>query len=357
MRSVIHSRKLPGKLSKSLALCALLTTGHLHAQTVEDELGKDRIVTQELDPSKPIIVRTMPTVTTTVQFPEPVDALDGKGMVVDESKDLGRFQIGWQQGSRFVSVLPLVSSGSMNINVITGGKVYVMLLLVDVHFDWIVRLVPLGSLELVENLLKQQQQQKLQMKNQAQMPEKPVDPEVMTPAKAISFLDKCIMFPLLEQTKPEAIQGIYHRYNVGTITSYKQFDVELLSIYRHEALDALAFQVRFVPKQREAYYDPQGFGIRVGNDYYQQFTSKASGKVVSNPADPRENEAWFLVVGAGQGRERNNLAVTNLFLVNVPPEVPETGQLYSSRTQSDGKEVIRPRQYDGKEIVRPGGTE
>ncbi len=64
-----------------------------------------------------------------------------------------------------------------------------------------------------------------------------------------------------------------------------------------------------------------------------------------------------LVVGAGQGRERNNLAVTNLFLVNVPPEVPETGQLYSSRTQSDGKEVIRPRQYDGKEIVRPGGTE
>src|SRR5271166_3466729 len=72
MRSVFHSRKLPGKLSKSLALCALLTTGHLHAQTVEDELGKDRIVTQELDPSKPIIVRTMPTVTTTVQFPGPV---------------------------------------------------------------------------------------------------------------------------------------------------------------------------------------------------------------------------------------------------------------------------------------------
>jgi len=189
MRSVIHSRKLPGKLSKSLALCALLTTGHLHAQTVEDELGKDRIVTQELDPSKPIIVRTMPTVTTTVQFPEPVDALDGKGMVVDESKDLGRFQIGWQQGSRFVSVLPLVSSGSMNINVITGGKVYVMLLLVDVHFDWIVRLVPLGSLELVENLLKQQQQQKLdtqqtkerqslqakQEQDHARLPQKPAN--------------------------------------------------------------------------------------------------------------------------------------------------------------------------------------
>ncbi len=354
MRSLIH-RKLLGNISKSLALSALLTTGHLHAQTVEDELGKDRIITQELDPSKPIIVRTMPTVTTTVQFPETVDALDGKGMVVDESKDLGRFQIGWQQGSRFVSVLPLVTAGAMNINVITGGKVYVMLLIVDVHFDWVVRLVPLGSLELVQNLLKQQQQ----MKNQAQMPEKPVDPEVMTPAKAISFLDKCIMFPLLEQTKPAAILGIYHRYNVGTITSYKQFNVELLSVYRHEALDALAFQVRFIPKERQAYYDPQGFGIRVGNDYYQQYTSKASGKVVSSPADPRENEAWFLVVGAGRGRERNNLAVTNLFVVNVPPEVPETGQLYSSRAprQFDGKEVVRPRQNDGKEIVRPGGTE
>ena len=105
----------------------------------------------------------------------------------------------------------------------------------------------------------------------------------MTPAKAISFLDKCIMFPLLEQTKPEATEGIYHRYNVGTITSYKQFDVELLSVFRHEALDAVAFHVKFMPKQSEAFYDPQGFGVRVGNDYYQQFTSKASGKVVSNP--------------------------------------------------------------------------
>ena len=354
MQSLIHNRKVPATIRKSLVLCAILTAGHLHAQSVEDEFGKDRIATRELDPSKPIIVRTMPTVTTTIQFPEGVDALDGKGMVVDESKDLGRFQIGWQQGSRFVSVIPLVTEGSMNINVITGGKVYVMLLVVDVHFDWIVRLVPQGSLELVENLLKrQQQQQKL-----AQMPEQPVEPELVTPAKAISFLDQCIMFPLLEQSKPESIQGIYHRYNVGTITSYRQFNVELMSVFRQEALDALAFQVRFIPKQREAYYDPQGFGVRVGNDYYQQFLSKASGKVVQNPADPRENVAWFLVVGAGQGRERNNLAVTNLFLVNVPPEVPETGKLFSSSAprQSDGKEVIK-RQYGGKEIVTPRGSE
>jgi hypothetical protein len=116
--------------------------------------------------------------------------------------------------------------------------------------------------------------------------------------------------------------------------------------------------VRFIPKHKEAYYYPQGFGVRVGNDYYQQFLSKASGKVVQNPADPRENVAWFLVVGAGQGRERNNLAVTNLFLVNVPPEVPETGKLFSSSAprQSDGKEVIK-RQYGGKEIVTPRGSE
>jgi hypothetical protein len=354
MQSLIHSRKVPATIRKSLVLCAILAAGHLDAQSVEDEFGKDRIATRELDSSRPIIVRTMPTVTTTIQFPEVVDALDGKGMVVDESKDLGRFQIGWQPGSRFVSVIPLVTDGSMNINVITGGKVYVMLLVVDVHFDWIVRLVPQGSLELVENLLKrQQQQQKL-----AQMPEQPVAPELVTPAKAISFLDQCIMFPLLEQSKPEAIQGIYHRYNVGTITSYRQFNVELMSVFRQEALDALAFQVRFIPKQREAYYDPQGFGVRVGNDYYQQFLSKASGKVVQNPADPRENVAWFLVVGAGQGRERNNLAVTNLFLVNVPPEVPETGKLFSSSAprQTDGKEVIK-RQYGGKEIVTPRGSE
>ena len=346
MRSLIYSqsRKLHRKASRVLALCALLIAGHLQAQTPAEELGRDRIVTEELDPSKPIIVHTIPTVTTTVQFPEPIDALDGKGMVVDENKDLGRFQIGWQQGSRFVSIIPLVSSGSMNINVITGGKVYVMLLMVDVHFDWVIRLVPQGSLELVQNLLKQQQEQD---RKRALMPEQPVDPEIMTPAKAISFLDKCIMFPLLEQTKPEATQGIYHRYNVGTITSYKQFDVELLSVFRHEALDALAFHVKFIPKQGEAFYDPQGFGVRVGNDYYQQFTSKASGKVVRNPSDPRENEAWFLIVGAGQGRERNNLAVTNTFLVNVPPMIPGSGQAYQSS---------RRYENEGKGIVTPGGS-
>jgi hypothetical protein len=343
MRSLIYSqsRKVLSKASRVLVLLsAVLVAGHLYAQTPEEELGKDRIVTEELDPSKPIIVRTIPTVTTTVQFPESIDALDGKGIVVDENKDLGRFQIGWQQGSRFVSIVPLIDSGSMNINVITGGKVYVMLLIVDVHFDWIIRLVPEGSLELVQNLLKQQQEQE---KKKALMPDKPVDPEPITPAKAISFLDKCIMFPLLEETKPEATQGIYHRYNVGTITAYKQFDVELLSVFRHEAMDALAFRVKFIPKQREAFYDPQGFGIRVGNDYYQQFLSKASGKVVSNPSDPRENEAWFLVVGAGQGRERNNLAVTNTFLVNVPPMIPGGGQSYQSRGyQEEGKGIITP---------------
>jgi hypothetical protein len=316
----------------------VLVAGHLYAQTPEEELGKDRIVTEELDPSKPVIVRTIPTVTTTVQFPEPIDALDGKGMVVDESKDLGRFQVGWQQGSRFVSIVPLIDSGSMNINVITGGKVYVMLLIVDVHFDWIIRLVPEGSMELVQNLLKQQQEQE---KKKALMPDKPAEPEPITPAKAISFLDKCIMFPLLEQTKPEAIQGVYHRYNVGTVTHYKQFDVELLSVFRHEAMDALAFRVKFTPHQREAFYDPEGFGIRVGNDYYQQFLSKASGKVISNPSDPRENEAWFLVVGAGMGGERNNLAVTNTFLVNVPPMIPGASQPYQSRRyEGEGKGVV-----------------
>jgi hypothetical protein len=350
MRSLIYSRsrKLHKKASRVLGsrlvvLCALLIVGVLRAQTPEEELGKDRIVTEELDPSKPIIVRTIPTVTTTVQFPEPIDALDGKGMVVDENKDLGRFQIAWQQGSRFVSIMPLVDSGSMNINVITGGKVYVMLVIVDVRFDWVIRLVPQGSLELVQNLLAQQQAQE---KKKALMPDKPAEPEIMTPAKAISLLDKCIMFPLLEQTKPEATEGIYHRYNVGTITSYKQFDVELLSVFRHEALDAVVFRVRFIPKQREAFYDPRGFGVRVGHDYYQQFTSKASGEVVSNPADPRENEAWFMIVGTGMSGERNNLAVTNTFLVNVPPMIPGGGESYQSRGY----------QGEGKEIVTPGGS-
>lgn len=295
---------------------------------------------KELDPSAPIVVKTMPTVTTTVEFPQPVDALDGKGIVVDEAKDAGRFQVGWQQGSRFVSVVPLVTEGSMNVNVITGGKVYVMLLVVDVHFEWVVRLVPQGSLELVANLLKQQQQ-----RAQAKvMPDQPATPEPMTPAKAFSLLDRCIIFPLLEQAKPELIKGIYHRYNVGTVTAYKPFDVQLLTVFRHEALDAVVFHVRFVAKQAVAYYDPQGFGVRVGNDYYPQYTSKASGKVVAHPEDPRENEAWFMIVGAGQGQERNNLAVTNAFLVNVAPvmPVPDGGQTYRSYRQGEGKQTVNP---------------
>jgi hypothetical protein len=340
MRSpTLNKTRLPKAIRRGFCLCAFLIAAGVQAQTAQEQLGRDRIVTQELDPAIPIVVRTMPTVTTTVQFPEPVDALDGKGMVVDESKDLGWFQIGWQQGSRFVSIIPLVTAGSMNLNVITGGKVYVMLLLVDVNFEWVVRLVPQGSLELVTNLLKQQQQ-----RAQAKlMPEQPATPEPITPAKAISLLDLCIMFPLLEQTKPEVLKGIYHRYNVGTVTAYKPFDVQLLAVFRHEALDAVVFHVRFVAKQAVAYYDPQGFGVRVGEDYYPQFTSKASGKVVSNPADPRENEAWFMIVGAGQGRERNQLAVTNTFLVNVPPVTSDGAQTYRSRgydRQGDGKQIL-----------------
>jgi len=57
-------------------------------------------------------------------------------------------------------------------------------------------------------------------------------------------------------------------------------------------------------------YDPESFGVRVGEEVYQQSVSDASGLV---PAG-KVQTAFFVVAGTASGG-RNDLAVTNKFAV------------------------------------------
>jgi hypothetical protein len=60
--------------------------------------------------------------------------------------------------------------------------------------------------------------------------------------------------------------------------------------------------------QNDFYFDPEGFGVRIGDEVYQQSVSDAGGIVPASTSVP----AFFVVTGTASGG-RNDLAVKNNF--------------------------------------------
>ena len=78
---------------------------------------------------------------------------------------------------------------------------------------------------------------------------------------------------------------------------------------RDNSLDSLGFEVELVNKSdKDFVYDPESFGVRVGDEVYPQTISDAGGIV---PAGKTQT-AFFVVAGTATGG-RNDLAVTNKF--------------------------------------------
>jgi len=83
----------------------------------------------------------------------------------------------------------------------------------------------------------------------------------------------------------------------------------LRRVIREESLDALGFEVELANQSdRDFLFDPESFGVRVGDEVYAEAISDAGGIIGGG----KTQSAFFVIASTATGG-RNDLAVTNKF--------------------------------------------
>jgi len=277
---------------KSTASLLLLTATVALAQPVQQAWLDDRTV---------VAVPVATNRVTTLNFPGPIEAIDGAGFTVD-GKTPGLFQLAHANGSAFLSVRALAPRASANLNVRWNDRTYV--------FEFAESGVPVLSLNL----------------------ETPPTPEEsgtghapdVSPLKLLSLLDKARAFLLLKSQQPESVADVgFTTYDGKPLVSdFNDYEIQIEQAFRFNAEDTLVFRAGITNKSdAPLIYSPDSFALRAGNRLYPQSISDADGTV-----PPKERRiVYFAVTGTPDGG-RNDLSLKNKFTVLVqrlspPPAV------------------------------------
>jgi len=240
---------------------------------------------------------------TTINFPGPIEAIDGAGFTVD-GKTPGLFQLAHAKGSAFFSVRALSPKASANLNVRWHDRTYV--------FELAESAAPILSLNLETP------------------PSSPAEvgcaPEV-SPLKLLALLDKAKAFPLLKSQQPESVADVgFTTYDGKPLVSdFNDYEIQIEQAFRFNAEDTLVFRVGITNKSdTPLIYSPDSFALRAGNRLYPQSISDADGTVPTH----EQRTAFFAVTGTPDGG-RNDLSLKNQFTVLVqrlspPPPVITT---------------------------------
>ena len=256
---------------------------------------------------------------TTINFPGPIEAIDGAGFTVD-GKTPGLFQLAHAKGSAFLSVRALFPKASANLNIRWNDRTYV--------FELAESTVPVLSLNL----------------------ETPPTPEELGagrapevgPLKLLSLLDKAKAFPLLKSQQPESVADVgFTTYDGKPLVSdFNDYEIQIEEAFRFNAEDTLVFRVGITNKgDASLIYQPDSFALSAGNRLYPQSISDSDGQV----APGGRSIVYFAVTGTPDGG-RNDLSLKNQFTVLVtrlssPPSAatvtnqPAVHPLYTPRTQ------------------------
>ena len=250
------------------------------------------------------VVVSVPVATnrvTTINFPGPIEAIDGAGFTVD-GKTPGQFQLAHAKGSAFLSVRALLPKASANLNIRWNDHTYV--------FELAVSDTPVLSLN---------------MKSPPTPGEEGVGhaPEV-SPLKLLALLDKAKAFPLLKAQQPESVADVgFTSYDGKPLVSdFDDYEIQIEQAFRFNAEDTLVFRAAITNKvDAPLIYQPDSFALRTGNRLYHQSISDSDGHV----APKGRSIVYFAVTGTPDGG-RNELSLKNQFIVLVnrlspPPPV------------------------------------
>jgi hypothetical protein len=241
-----------------------------------------------LNPDAVCLVRCQTNIVTTVQFPDPVQIMDGKGFArtPEESKSKGAlFYLSHVPNSNVLSVNPLVDNASSNLNVVMADDVYVLVFVSQ----------PDGGYYKV----------KLQ-----QRPPPPGPPPGVygqkrdlapSPDQLVDTITLCKGYALFKGQHPELVDDIVTSYP-DAANEGDGFTIRNLGIYRKDRFDALVFECQLVNQTDQTiYYDPQSFAARAGPLVYHAAIPDASGEIPPHG----KTSAWFLLQGDDYGGSAN----------------------------------------------------
>ena len=250
-----------------------------------------KVVRIPLNQNEPAVIKLGTHGITTLEFPGKIEALDGYGFSASPAPDgPDLFQISYTKGTNFLSLKATREGVEGNLTVVFDGKVYSLLC----------REVPDPSFVVIfENGFgkKVSDPHALLAKNKQ-----------VSPARLLGFLDKVKAFPTLKVSAPEIFQTM-DVMEPNSKSGLDGLEVTLRRVIRDDSLDAVGFEVELVNTAgKDFLYDPESFGVRVGNEVYPQAISDAGGVVPVG----KTQTAFFVVTGTADG-DRNDLAVTNKF--------------------------------------------
>ena len=84
------------------------------------------VQTAVLDAMHPLFVPTHPRVATTIRFPGPIGAPEGRGFTEDEQRVPGEYLVTWSLGDSHLTLTPFEGAGPSNLNVPYQGRTYVL---------------------------------------------------------------------------------------------------------------------------------------------------------------------------------------------------------------------------------------
>ncbi len=237
---------------------------------------------------------------TTIVFPEPITAIAGAGMLIDdgraatdvEEKAILRFQVSHAPASNFILVRSLQAEAGARLTAIYKNEAYVFQL----------QSVPTGSI--ASAILRDVPAPS------ARPVELPPAAVKFSPKIGFSLLDRARAYPLLVDALPRAVEGV-SLHAQDRVIEIAGLRIHVQEVYRFAREDALVFLVRLTNTSGGVLnLAPETFAVRVGDERYEQ--SIASGPEELTPGESADAE--FAIVGTPDGL-RNDLSADNAFTV------------------------------------------
>jgi hypothetical protein len=250
-----------------------------------------KVIRIPLDQNEPAVVKLGTRGITTLEFPYKIEALDGYGFSfspTSEGADL--FQISFNKGNNFLSLKAMREGVEGNLTVVLDGKVYCLFCRTDADPSFVVVFED-NSARTVSN------PGDVLAKNKR-----------VSPARLLGFLDKVKAYPSLKTSAPEIFRNM-EVAEPNSESSLEGLKLTLRRVIRDDSLDSVGFEVELANQSdKDFLYDPESFGVRIGEEVYPEAISDAGGIVEAGKTLP----AFFVVAGSATGG-RNDLAVTNKF--------------------------------------------
>ena len=272
------------------------------------------IETRALDPDGVIPIPTAPGITTTLEFPGPIEGINGFGLTAQPEAaetQSATFAVAHSPGTRFISISPLRTDSSTNINIIYQERTYVFVARSDLKNC-------LFKMRLTDPIEAARKQAALdEARLIAAMQKLPKAEEratlALTAPQLLGLIDKAKAFVLLKYNDPKNVEDLRRLEKDFHVSVTPNYSIKPLAITRKGAWDALVFEIAITNKtSKPLYYDPEGFLVAVGSRTYEARTADASGEVPANGSSMA-----YLAIQGDHAQGSNNIDPDNDWLITL----------------------------------------